>query len=84
MENNTTYEHTEEIDLVALFFTLLHKYRQLFAGAVICAVLLGAAGAVKSTLNERSIEKALAEGKEVPVLPLNKSTKRKWSRIANP
>lgn len=66
MENNTTYEHTEEIDLVALFFTLLHKYRQLFAGAVICAVLLGAAGAVKSTLNERAIEKSLAEGKEVP------------------
>ena len=66
MENNTTYEHTEEIDLVALFFTLLHKYRQLFAGAVICAVLLGAAGAVKSTLNERADRKSPCRGQRSP------------------
>ena len=32
------YEETEEIDLVSLFFTVLHKYRQILAVAMICAV----------------------------------------------
>ena len=36
MEKQTEYE--QEIDLVSLFFAVLHKYRQIFAAAVACAV----------------------------------------------
>lgn len=43
MENQPTYEQEEEIDLVALCFTLLHKYRQILAAALACAVIFGAA-----------------------------------------
>ena len=43
MENQPTYEREEEIDLVALCFTLLHKYRQILAAALACAVIFGAA-----------------------------------------
>ena len=45
MEKQTEYE--QEIDLVSLFFAVLHKYRQIFAAAVACAVLFGAVGMFK-------------------------------------
>lgn len=48
VENQTAYEHEEEIDLVALCFTLLHKYRQLLAAALACAVIFGAAAGIQT------------------------------------
>ena len=37
MENQPAYGQEEEIDLVALTFTLLRKYRQILAAALACA-----------------------------------------------
>ena len=66
MENRTACEQTDEIDLVSLFFTVMHKYRQIIAGAVICAVLFGVLGAFKNVLNQRAIATAEANGETVP------------------
>ena len=46
MENQPAYGQEDEIDLVALTFTLLRKYRQILAAALACAIIFGvAAGA---------------------------------------
>ena len=46
-ENQTTYptgaQDEEEIDLVALMVTLLHKLKPILLTAVVCAVIAGAA-----------------------------------------
>ena len=44
MENQNTYERAKEIDLVSLLVTLARKYRQIIAGMLIGAVLLGGGG----------------------------------------
>lgn len=62
MENREMYEESEEINLVSLLFTVLHKYRQLFVAAVICAVLGGALGVYKySNADKQSIEQNYQE-----------------------
>mgnify|MGYP004484802129 CR=1 FL=1 len=59
-------EQEQEIDLVSLFFAVAHRYKQMVAAAVICAVLFGGFGVVKGMLNQRAIDEAIANGEEVP------------------
>ena len=40
-ENQIPYEQEEEINLVSLLFTVLHKYRQMAAAALVCAGTAG-------------------------------------------
>lgn len=61
VENQTAYEHEEEIDLVALCFTLLHKYRQLLAAALACAVIFGAAAGIRTARSGSVSEEAEAD-----------------------
>lgn len=51
MENQPAYGQEEEIDLVALTFTLLHKYRQILAAALACAIIFGAAAGAHTAWN---------------------------------
>ena len=50
-ENQTTYptgaQDEEEIDLVALMVTLLHKLKPILLTAVVCAVIAGGLAGVK-------------------------------------
>lgn len=66
-ENQTTYptgaQDEEEIDLVALMVTLLHKLKPILLTAVVCAVLFGGfagikaiRGADKDTLKAQRLE----------------------------
>ncbi len=64
MENTTNYE--QEIDLKALLFAVIHKYRQILAAAVAGAVLLGAVGAFRYASSQKALEKAVADGEEIP------------------
>ena len=63
MEKQTEYE--QEIDLVSLFFAVLHKYRQIFAAAVACAVLIGAVGMFKHVRSQKAAEAASENGEEI-------------------
>ena len=63
MEKQTEYE--QEIDLVSLFFAVLHKYRQIFAAAVACAVLFGAVGMFKHVRSQKAAEAASENGEEI-------------------
>ena len=53
MDNYKAENQEQEIDLVSLFFAVAHRYKQMAAAAVICAVLFGALGSVKGMLNQR-------------------------------
>ena len=64
--DNYMENQEQEIDLAALLFALAHKYKQMAAAAVICAVVLGAFGGVKGMLNQRAIDEAIANGEDVP------------------
>lgn len=55
------YEETEEIDLVSLFFTVLHKYRQILAVAMICAVLGGVLGVYKYSRSRVDAEQTVEQ-----------------------
>ena len=66
MENYIAENQEQEIDLVSLFFAVAHKYKQMIAAAVICAVLFGAVGGVKGMLNQRAIDEAIANGEDIP------------------
>ena len=66
MDNYKAENQEQEIDLVSLFFAVAHRYKQMAAAAVICAVLFGALGSVKGMLNQRAIDEAIANGEEVP------------------
>ena len=66
MDNYKAENQEQEIDLVSLFFAVAHRYKQMAAAAVICAVLFGGFGAVKGMLNQRAIDEAIANGEEVP------------------
>ena len=68
MENQPAYGQEDEIDLVALTFTLLRKYRQILAAALACAILFGAAagahtawGGAVSQDAQKAYESELAE-----------------------
>ena len=71
-ENQTTYptgaQDEEEIDLVALMMTLLHKLKPILLTAVVCAVIAGGLAGVKilrggavSAEDQVAYEEALAE-----------------------
>ena len=60
MDNYKAENQEQEIDLVSLFFAVAHRYKQMAAAAVICAVLFGALGSVKEMLNQRAIGEAIA------------------------
>ena len=44
MDNYKAENQEQEIDLVSLFFAVAHRYKQMAAAAVICAVLFGGFG----------------------------------------
>ena len=50
MDNYKAENQEQEIDLVSLFFAVAHRYKQMAAAAVICAVLFGGFGVVKGML----------------------------------
>ena len=71
-ENQTTYptgaQDEEEIDLVALMVTLLHKLKPILLTAVVCAVLFGGVAGVRaakggstSAEEQKAYEQALDE-----------------------
>lgn len=64
MENQNTYDRAEEIDLVSLLVTLARKYRQIIAGMLVGAVLLGAGCGVKNAMAKRAAEEANAENSQ--------------------
>lgn len=84
MDNYKAENQEQEIDLVSLFFAVAHRYKQMAAAAVICAVLFGGFGVVKGMLNQRAIDEAIANGEEVPVPAQSSSTKRTWSSTVRP
>lgn len=65
-ENQTTYNHEEEIDLIQLAFSILHKYRQILMTVVICAVLAAGFGLAKNAYSSYAAGKA-ADGEDVAV-----------------
>ena len=62
MDNYKAENQEQEIDLVSLFFAVAHRYKQMAAAAVICAVLFGGFSVVKGMLNQRAIDEAIANG----------------------
>ena len=77
MDNYKAENQEQEIDLVSLFFAVAHRYKQMAAAAVICAVLFGGFGVVKGMLNQRAIDEAIANGEEVPRTSAEQQTKTK-------
>lgn len=65
-ENQTTYNHEEEIDLIQLAFSILHKYRQILMTVVICAVLAAGFGLAKNAYSSYAEGKA-ADSEDVAV-----------------
>lgn len=65
-ENQTTYHHEEEIDLIQLAFSILHKYRQILMAVVICAVLAAGFGLAKNAYSSHAAGKA-ADSEDVAV-----------------
>ena len=65
-ENQTTYNHEEEIDLIQLAFSILHKYRQILMTVVICAVLAAGFGLAKNAYSSYAAGKA-ADSEDVAV-----------------
>ena len=62
-ENQTSYssyEQEEEINLVSLMFTVLHRYRLVLAATLICAVVLGAGMGVHTAMSDSVSEDAQA------------------------
>lgn len=84
MDNYKAENQEQEIDLVSLFFAVAHRYKQMAAAAVICAVLFGGFSVVKGMLNQRAIDEAIANGEEVPRTRQSSSTKRTWSSTVRP
>lgn len=84
MDNYKAENQEQEIDLVSLFFAVAHRYKQMAAAAVICAVLFGGFSVVKGMLNQRAIDEAIANGEEIPAPAQSSSTKRTWSSTVRP
>lgn len=59
-------EQEEEINLVSLMFTILHRYRQILVAAIICMVLFAGAAIVKNAALNASIQKAVESGDSLP------------------
>ena len=84
MDNYKAENQEQEIDLVSLFFAVAHRYKQMAAAAVICAVLFGGFGVVKGMLNQRAIDEAIANGEEVPRTSAEQQYERTWSSTVRP
>ena len=65
-ENQIPYEQEEEIDLVSLLFSVLRKYRQMAAAALVCAVLFAGVAVVKNISWNAAVQKAAEEGETAP------------------
>ena len=65
-ENQTTYNHEEEIDLIQLAFSILHKYRQILMTVVVCAVLAAGFGLAKNAYSSYAAGKA-ADSEDIAV-----------------
>ena len=65
-ENQIPYEQEEEINLVSLLFTVLRKYRQMAAAALVCAVLFAGVAVVKNISWNAAVQKAAEEGETAP------------------
>lgn len=65
-ENQIPYEQEEEINLVSLLFSVLHKYRQMAAAALVCAVLFAGVAVAKNISWNAAIQKAAEEGETAP------------------
>ena len=65
-ENQIPYEQEEEINLVSLLFTVLHKYRQMAAAALVCAVLFAGVAVMKNISWNAAVQKAAEEGETAP------------------
>ena len=65
-ENQIPYEQEEEINLVSLLFTVLHKYRQMAAAALVCAVLFAGVAVAKDLSWNAAVQKAAEEGDPTP------------------
>ena len=65
-ENQIPYEQEEEINLVSLLFTVLRKYRQMAAAALVCAVLFAGVAVAKNLSWNAAVQKAAEEGKTTP------------------
>ena len=61
-ENQIPYEQEEEVNLVSLLFTVLHKYRQMAAAALVCAVLFAGVAVAKNLSWNAAVQKAAEEG----------------------
>lgn len=66
LEDQTLYEQEEEINLVSLLFTVLHKYRQMAAAALVCAVLFAGVAVAKNISWNAAVQKAAEEGETAP------------------
>lgn len=84
MDNYKAENQEQEIDLVSLFFAVAHRYKQMAAAAVICAVLFGGFGVVKGMLNQRAIDEAIANGEEVPRTSAEQQYEEEWSSTVRP
>ena len=89
-ENQTTYptgaQDEEEIDLVALMVTLLHKLKPILLTAVVCAVLFGGfagikaiRGADKDTLKAQRLEDEEYQQKSETMKKCRPCTSRTWT-----
>ena len=65
-ENQIPYEQEEEINLVSLLFTVLRKYRQMAAAALVCAVLFAGVAVMKNISWNAAVQKAAEEGETAP------------------
>lgn len=61
-----SYEQEEEINLVSLLFTVLRKYRQMAAAALVCAVLLAGVAVAKNISWNAAVKKAEEAGETAP------------------
>ena len=66
LEDQTLYEQEEEINPVSLLFSVLHKYRQMAAAALVCAVLFAGVAVAKNISWNAAIQKAAEEGETAP------------------
>ena len=67
------YEQEEEINLVSLLFTVLRKYRQMIAAALVCAAVLAGVAIAKNLSWNAAVQKAAENGDPAPRTSAQKS-----------
>lgn len=81
MDNYKAENQEQEIDLVSLFFAVAHRYKQMAAAAVICAVLFGGFGVVKGMLNQRAIDRGHRQRRGSPPYQRRAAVRRGHGRV---